>query len=1006
MPLLCAPPALAQNSVSLVSASGFGNFHAGGVVVTIAGDANRNAAVALEWRPSGGMFRPGHPLSRIDTVHFAGSLFGLSPGTAYEARVTLSDPDGVTGPPSAVAAVPTRADVQPEPSLRTLYVSPAGSDTNAGTSAGAPLRTVQRAADLAQAGDLVLAQPGVYRESVSVPRSGTAGQPIVFRGNGPGAVLDGADAAIAAGVAWTSSGAGVYFVTTGFATGHVVTEAGRLYRYGSVAELQALAAGPPGGFHFDGTRLHVKLADGSSPASHVLHVARLEDGFLLDGRSFVRVENLEIRHYGAGDYGKGVYLRNATDCTVKACRIHEVGSAGVWVKGGDRNLVEDNTIWDTSIFGWPWGSTKGSSAENNGIVFTDAVGRGNVVRRNTVHGTFNGMGPCGSTAPAGVTNETDLYDNVLYEHTDDGLEPEGYCANVRIWGNRIRDVHMAVAVAPAAPGPVYLVRNVAWRFGNTRTSKADGYTASALKVNSGYPTPIGPLFLYHNTFLTDAPATDAIALLNPGSGTIIRARNNVIGGTRYALYKVNPVPWDGDGDDVHTTDASRLVWWQGTRYDTLAAFRGIGQEPQGLSAPPLLADPAGGDFEPQAGSALVDRGVLLPGVNDGSLGAGPDVGAIETDGLPGLRVGDVTVVEGNVGTVAVRFTVTLSAASGQAVTASWATANGTALAGSDYVAASGVLDFPPGTVERTVDVAVTGDIAVEAGETFFLDVSSPSDAALADGRGQATILNDDLRPIEFNGDGKPDLLWHHQVTGDLYTWLMNGTVAAAGSYLTPSRFADTRWQIRGLADFNGDGKTDVLWHHQVTGDLYVWMLNGTVTTNGAYLNPSSFADTRWQIRGVVDLNGDGQADLLWHHQVTGDLYVWFMGGTVVTSGSYLTPSRFADTRWQIRGVVDLDADGRPDVLWHHQATGELYVWFMSGTVVTSGSYLTPSRFADTGWKIVATPDLDADGRPDLLWHHQGTGDLYVWFLDGTVTRAGSYLTPSRFADTSWKIVPR
>jgi hypothetical protein len=193
---------------------------------------------------------------------------------------------------------------------------------------------------------------------------------------------------------------------------------------------------------------------------------------------------------------------------------------------------------------------------------------------------------------------------------------------------------MAFAVAPAAPGPVYLVRNVAWRVGNTRTSRVDGYTASAIKINSGYATPVGPLLVYHNTFLTDVPSTDAIALLNPGYSTFIRARNNVIAGTRYATYKVNPVAWSGDGDLLYTTDASRLVYWMGTRYDTLAAFRALGQEPNGLSAPPQLTAPASGNFEPQAGSPLVDAAVPLPGINDSYAGAGPDVGALEWTGPP------------------------------------------------------------------------------------------------------------------------------------------------------------------------------------------------------------------------------------------------------------------------------------------------------------------------------------------------------------------------------------
>lgn len=627
-----AVPCAAQNAVSLVGAEAHANFETAGVVVTVSGDANGDASAAIEWRRAGEpSFRPAHPAVRVDASLFVGSLFDLEPGTAHELRVTLDDPDGVAGPASATVAVATRPDVLVEPSLRTLYVAPTGSNSNPGTDPGQPLATVQYAADISQPGDLILIQPGLYRESVTVPTSGTASQPIVFRGAAPGAVLDGADAAILAGAVWTPGANGVWSTAITFATGHAVTDQGRLFRYSSLADLAALGAGAPGGFFADGATLYLKNADSSSPASRQVHVARLENGFVLDGRSHVRIESLEIRHYGAGDYGKGVYLRYSSDCAVRACRIHEVGSAGIWIKGGERHLVEGNEIWDSSIFGWPWPFTKGSSAENNAVVVTDDPGRGTVIRHNTVHGTFNGMGPCGSSAPpSDFTTETDVHDNVFSEHTDDALEPEGWCANVRIWGNLITDVHMAFAVAPAAPGPTWIVGNVAYNFGNTRTSQVDGYTASALKINSGYSTPIGPLLLYHNTLLTEAPDTDALALLNPGESTLITARNNVFAGTQYALYKVNPVALDLDWDDLHTSDAVRFIRWEGTQLADLAALQSFtGQELGGLSAPPLLADPAGGDFTPQPGSPLVDRGLVLPGINDRFWGAAPDVGAFE-----------------------------------------------------------------------------------------------------------------------------------------------------------------------------------------------------------------------------------------------------------------------------------------------------------------------------------------------------------------------------------------
>jgi parallel beta-helix repeat protein len=645
-----AAPCAAQNALTLVGTDHHGNFHTAGIVVTVSGDDNRNGSIAVEQRLRSGTaadFSAAHPAVRIDDTRFVASLFRLESGTGHVVRLTLADPDGVIGTSSVEIDVDTRPDVFPEPTLRTLYVSPDGSNSNPGTDPLFPLETIQHAADLSQPGDLILVGPGVYRESVTVPTSGTAAQPIVFRGSGVGAILDGADEGVLAGVPWTDEGAGVWSSPIGFPTGHVVTDQGRLFRYDSVAELETLGAGAPGGFFVNGSTLSVKIDGGGSPAARQMHVARHEDGFYIGNRSHVRVENLEIRHYGSGSYGKGVYLRYSSDCAVRSCRIHEVGSAGVWIKGGERNTIEGNELWDTSIFDWPWPFTKGSSSENNAVALTNEIGRGNVIRDNTIRGFFNGVGPCGSAPPpVGFTSETDVYDNRFTQHTDDALEPEGWCANVRLWGNHIEDAHMAFAVAPAAPGPTWIVHNVAYNFGNTRTSQLDGYTASALKINSGYSTPIGPLFLYHNTFLTEAPETDALALLNPGESTLITARNNAFAGTQYALYKVNPVILDFDWDDLYTTDPIRFVRWEGTQLADLAALQGFtGQESNGVESPPLLTDPAGGDFAPTAGSDLIDRGVVIAGINDGFEGLAPDIGAVET-GSPlfadGFETGDTT----------------------------------------------------------------------------------------------------------------------------------------------------------------------------------------------------------------------------------------------------------------------------------------------------------------------------------------------------------------------------
>jgi chitodextrinase len=628
--------AFAANSVSLNSVETYGNFHVGGVAATITGDDDWDASAELLWRQVGeAFFRTGHPLVRIDATHFVGSLFWLEPNTNYEVQVVLSDPDGVNGSPSPVTSLDTRSESLPEPSTRTLYVATGGNDANPGTNSGTPLRTIQRAADLSQPGDLILIQPGVYRESVSVPRSGTASQPIVFRGNGAGVILDGADETIASGVTWTPSGNGVYSRVTGFPTDHVVTEAGRLYRYNALSDLQALGAGAPGGFYFDGTQLSVKFADASSPAAHTMQVARLEDGLVLDGVSYVRIENLEIRNYGSEGYGKGIYLRYCSDIVVRYCQIHEVERAGVWVKGGDRHRIEDNEFWDTSIFNWPWSLSKGSTAENNGIRFTDEAGRGHVMRRNTIHGTFNGIGIDSGAVPAsGVTNEIDVYENIIYQQMDDAFEPEGpYTSNFRFWSNYVEDVHMAFSLAPVGIGPVWVIYNVVYRQGNTPSSLSD---ATFLKINNGYSTDNGPIFLYHNTVFTDAPSTDAIRIMEPAQSPLITLRNNILAGTLYVLeidpeVQENLVGLDMNGDDLYTTDTTRLIkWFNNIKYTNLGTFRsGTGQELQGLSAQPTFVNPAGGDFRLPAGSALIDAGVLIPGINDDYVGNGPDIGAYE-----------------------------------------------------------------------------------------------------------------------------------------------------------------------------------------------------------------------------------------------------------------------------------------------------------------------------------------------------------------------------------------
>ena len=121
-----------------------------------------------------------------------------------------------------------------------------------------------------------------------------------------------------------------------------------------------------------------------------------------------------------------------------------------------------------------------------------------------------------------------------------------------------------------------------------------------------------------------------------------------------------------------------------------------------------------------------------------------DIGAFEVQSVT-LSVSDTRVLdEGSASAPAVpNFTVALDFASNQTVTVNYSTSDGSAKAGSDYVAKSGKLTFAPGETKKLVSVKVIGDSVPEPSETFFFDLKTPVNATLADNRGVASIRNDD-----------------------------------------------------------------------------------------------------------------------------------------------------------------------------------------------------------------------------------------------------------------------
>lgn len=201
---------------------------------------------------------------------------------------------------------------------------------------------------------------------------------------------------------------------------------------------------------------------------------------------------------------------------------------------------------------------------------------------------------------------------------------------------------------------------------------------------------------------------------------------------------------------------------------------------------------------------------------------------------------------------------------------------------------------------------------------------------------------------DFNRDGDNDIVWQH-TDGRMSAWLMRGSSLMSGVALAGGSI-DPVWRIVAVTDLDGDGHTDLIWHHRTAGYVAVWFMNGINRRDGQLLEPGQVPVLEWQIVGAGDFNGDGRADLLWRHSTQGQLAVWLMHGPRQIAGRSLSPEAVTDLDWKVAGIVDVNGDRSADIIWQHQ-DGRLAVWAMNGTNLMTGAPLTPGLVADTNWRI-------------------------------------------------------
>ena len=231
---------------------------------------------------------------------------------------------------------------------------------------------------------------------------------------------------------------------------------------------------------------------------------------------------------------------------------------------------------------------------------------------------------------------------------------------------------------------------------------------------------------------------------------------------------------------------------------------------------------------------------------------------------------------------------------------------------------------------------------------------------------------------DFDGDGKSGVLWRHD-SGQVQFWEMDGLQVVGGGAAAHAP-VPTDWHIQGAGDFDGDGNNDVLWRHD-SGQVYFWAMNGqAIKAEGAAVHAPVPND--WHIQGTGDFDADGKSDILWRHD-SGQVYFWEMDGFQVEGGGAAAHAPVTN-EWHILGTGDFDGDSHSDIIWQHDS-GQIYIWHMNG-VQTNVEGAVAHAAVTNDWHIQGTGDLNGDGNSDIVWRND-SGQVYIWEMDGLGIKA-------------------
>lgn len=256
---------------------------------------------------------------------------------------------------------------------------------------------------------------------------------------------------------------------------------------------------------------------------------------------------------------------------------------------------------------------------------------------------------------------------------------------------------------------------------------------------------------------------------------------------------------------------------------------------------------------------------------------------------------------------------------------------------------------------------------------------------------------------DFNGDGRSDILWRNSLTGQFGDWLATQGGAFAFNSAAGLTTVAAAWTIVTTGDFNGDGRDDILWRNTTTGQFGDWLAsssgNGSFSFNAAAGLTTVGLD--WHIAAVGDFNGDAREDILWRND-SGQFGTWLANSSGGFAYNVAAGLVAVGNDWTIAGTGDFNGDGRSDILWRNSNTGEFGDWLAQA----NGSFAYNAAVGLTAvgldWHIVGIADYNRDGRDDILWRNDN-GQLGDWLANADASFTYNAAAGLVSVGTNWEL---